>query len=76
MAEYAHLEYIDTLPDNIDRAGNDALAVAFKKVLDSCITSVAAAREQKLPGTQGEIVSHSLLRVGNHLVVSFLLRQE
>ena len=75
MAEYGLIvQTIDIKPDMED-ATADQLSQSMAMNLNTVVRSAATGLGNLPGGGNGEILSHNITRIGNHLVVSFLFRR-
>lgn len=75
MSEYGFIvQTIDIKPDMEDATADElsqSMAIDLNKVVQSASKGLS-----NLPsGGRGEILSHTITRIGGHLVVSFLFRR-
>ena len=74
MAEYSTVvTHIDLKPEAYSQTG-DQMAKNLTAVLGKVLKSTAKLSES-FQGGKWEILSHQIFRIGDHLLVSFLLRR-
>jgi hypothetical protein len=76
MADYGFMvQTIDITPDMEDATSDQlsqGMAIAMNKMLSGAVNGI-----KNMPGAsgKGELLSHNIVRVGSHLVVSFLFKR-
>ena len=72
MAEYNTVSSCILLKHNIENATAEEMGESVNKALYQAVQSTA--KELKAQGGGWKIISHEITRLGNNLIVSFLLR--
>jgi hypothetical protein len=73
---YAVVIRAATLTPFLARATDKEVAASLSQTLNQIMLETSQSLDESPDGPGWELVSHNLIRLDNHLVVSFLVRRE